>query len=155
MKTKDLRGILDLAGAVAVLAGLVFVGLELRQNTEAVEAANLQSQTDASTGFLLSIATDDDLSRIWLETSNGTAQLDELDSLKFFLAGRARWIRMQNAFLQWRRGTLNDQDWHFYEELVCRPGAAPMRFVSYWEDHKPALLAAFVEFVEACWAKQE
>ena len=58
METEKLRGLFELAGAGAVLLGLVFVGLELKQNTEAVEAASLQNQTDASTEFLLLIASD-------------------------------------------------------------------------------------------------
>jgi len=37
MQTERLSGILDFAGGVAVLIGLIFVGLELRQNTAAVE----------------------------------------------------------------------------------------------------------------------
>jgi hypothetical protein len=71
VQTEKLRGLLELAGAGAVLLGLVFVGLELRQNTEAVETASLQNQTDASTDFLLLIASDIELARIWHDASTG------------------------------------------------------------------------------------
>jgi hypothetical protein len=90
METEKLRGLLELAGAGAVLLGLVFVGLELRQNTEAVEAASLQYQTDASTDYLLLIASDIELARIWLDASTDPSQLSEIDSLRYFFLIRAR-----------------------------------------------------------------
>ena len=89
-----------MAGAGAVLLGLVFVGLELKQNTEAVEAASLQNQTDASTDYLLLIASDIELARIWLDASTDPSQLSEIDLVRYFLISRARWLRMQNAYLQ-------------------------------------------------------
>lgn len=67
MNADKLRGVLELIGSGAVLLGLIFVGLELRQNTAAVEAASLQSQTDASTEFLTLVASDGELARIWIE----------------------------------------------------------------------------------------
>ncbi len=140
-------------GAAAVLIGLVFVGLELRQNTEAIQASSLQNQTDASTEFLLLIASDHELSRIWLEASSNPDGLNEIDRVRFFLISRARWLRMQNAYLQWRRGTLNDEDWTLYNRLICTSGTGgAMRFATNWNDHNTALAASFVEFVENCWA---
>lgn len=156
MKSKNLRGLLDLAGAAAVLIGLVFVGLELRQNTEAVEAASLQNQTDASTEFLLLIAADAELARIWLDSSKDPNQLSEIDSVRYFLLSRTRWLRMQNAYLQWQRGTLSDDDWSFYENLICKANDdGVVRFMTTWDEHQFALRENFVEFVESCWSSAQ
>jgi hypothetical protein len=148
VKPKHLRGLLDLAGGAAVLIGLIFVGLELRQNTEAIEAASLQSQADASTEFLLLIASDNELSRIWFESSKSPNELSEFDSYRYFIVGRARWVRMQTAYLQWRRGALGDEDWLVFHGRICGEG----RFKATWEDHRTAMLDEFVEFVESCWS---
>ncbi len=59
------QGGCEIAGAGAVLTGLIFVGLELNQNTEAVQAATLQSIADASQEYLLLMAADPELNRIW------------------------------------------------------------------------------------------
>ncbi len=156
MKSENLRGLLDFAGGAAVLIGLVFVGLELRQNTEAVEAASLQNQTDASTEFLLLIASDTELARIWVDSTKEPSQLDEVDVARYFFLSRARWIRMQNAYLQWRRGTLSDDDWSFYEGLICKANnRGVVSFMDTWDEHRFALLDSFVEFVESCWATSQ
>ncbi len=146
-----MRGVLELIGSGAVLLGLIFVGLELRQNTAAVEAASLQDQTDASTEFLLLIASDPDLTRILIAGSADPSQLDDLDSRRYFFLVRSRWLRMQNAYRQWRRGTLSEEDWTLYEGLICRQGTTGIiQFESTWNEHRSALLDEFVAFVEDC-----
>jgi hypothetical protein len=160
MKTKKLKRLIDLVTAVAVLIGLIFVGLELRQNTTAIEAASMQNQTDASTGFLLLVASDVELARIWREASQDRSQLSEIDSTRYFLLSRARWLRMQNAYLQWRRGMLSDEDWSFYNGLVCEAGGVEymdgeIRFQAGWDAHRFALAESFVDFVEGCWSDSQ
>lgn len=136
------------------MIGLIFVGLELRQNTAAVEAASLQNQTDASTDFLLMIAADEDLARIWTVATKDPDQLSEIDSQRYFFISRSRWLRMQNAYLQWRRGTLTDEDWSFYSGLICDPDATgTILFTNRWGQHRDQLTEGFVEYVENCWSK--
>lgn len=156
MKSDSLKGILELVGSGAVLVGLIFVGLELRQNTAALEATSLQNQTDASTDFLTLVASDAELARIWLVASDDPAQLNETDAFRYLMLARARWLRMQNAYLQWQRGMLTDDDWSFYEGLICNletDGA--IQFEATWNAHRSALVGEFVEFVESCWARPD
>jgi len=156
MKNRKLRGLLDLAAGVAVLIGLVFVGLELGQNTAAVEAASLQNMTDASSDYLLRIASDVELTRIWIDGSGDQNNLSEIDSYRYFLLGRVRWLRMQNAYLQWRRGTLNDEDWSFYKGLICGTDAdGTISFKATWSAHNLVLTERFVNFVDACWMNSQ
>jgi hypothetical protein len=63
---------------------------------------------------------------------------------------------MQNAYLQWRRGTLNDEDWSFNNGLICRAGPdGAIRFKSTWDEHKLPLTEGFVDFVENCWSNPQ
>lgn len=147
-----LRALVELIAAVAVLVGLIFVGLELRQNTDAVQAATLQSQTDASTEFLQLIAADADLARIFLQARKDESQLNELDSFRNNMMVRARWVRMHNAYLQWQRGTLSEDDWTTIESRICGSNSnGPAPYSSTWDDHRNTLSDHFVNFVEDCW----
>jgi hypothetical protein len=151
-----LRAMVELVAAVAVLVGLIFVGLELRQNTDAVQAATLQSQTDASTEFLQLIAADADLARIVFQARGGGGQLSELDSFRNFMLVRARWIRIHNAYLQWQRGTLSEDDWKTIESRICGSDLdGPAPYSSTWEDHRSTLSDGFVSFVEDCWSASQ
>ena len=153
----DVKSLVEVLGAGAVLVGLIFVGFELRQNTAAVEAATLQDLTDASVGWITNIASDPDLTRIFLTIPSDLPELSAVEYQQLHLLYRAQWFRFQNAFLQWNRGTLDEDDWLIYEGFICRvrteaaPGmiAADTR-VATWDNHKEVLLEQFVEFVEAC-----
>ncbi len=153
----DAKSFVELFGAVAVLFGLIFVGLELRQNTAAVEAATLQDLTDASVDWITNIASDPDLTRLLLTQSAGLAELSDVERQQLHLLYRAQWFRFQNAFLQWNRGTLDEDDWLIYEGFICRVRtdaaqstiAADTR-VATWDDHREILLDQFVVFVETC-----
>lgn len=153
----DVKSIAELLGAGAVLLGLIFVGLELRQNTAAVKAATLQDLTDASVDWITNIASDPDLTRIFVTHPSALTELSEVEYQQLHLLYRAQWFRFQNAFLQWNRGTLDEDDWLIYEGFICRVRteaaqntiAADTR-VATWDEHKEVLLSQFVEFVEAC-----
>lgn len=148
-----LRPLAELAGAIAVLLGLIFVGMELKQNTEAVQAATLQSMTDASQEYLLLLASDADLNRIWRTARQDPDALTEGEASQYFVLIRAQWLRFQNSYLQWQRGSMSDDDWALYENFVCNMSASTMAESRRrtWSDHKEALTPQFVEFVERCW----
>lgn len=153
----EARSVVELASAGAVFVGLIFVGLELRQNTAAVEATTLQSSTDASVDYIIAIASDPELTRIWSTPATDLDELTETESMQLHLLIRAQWIRFQNAFLQWQRGTLSDDDWEIYRGYICKTRmkaaandhAARLR-VETWDNHRNVLLAEFVDFVESC-----
>ena len=157
------KNFVELAGAGAVLLGLIFVGLELRQNTAAVEAATLQSLTDASVDYVNILASDPNLTRIWLTGASDPESLNDIEAGPLHFLLRGQWLRFQNSFLQWKRGTLSDEDWTLYEGYVCRTNNntegfdTPLRAEHIrnrtWSEHKGVLLGPFVEFVETCWAK--
>ena len=55
------RNILEIIGFFSVIASLVFVGMEIRQNTTAVRGATNQAISDQVSELLLTIATDRNL----------------------------------------------------------------------------------------------
>ena len=148
------KGLIELVSAGAVLLGLIFVGLELKQNTEAVQAATLQGITDATQDYLLLMAEDPELNGIWRAANKDPHALGESGASRYFFLLRAQWLRYQNAYLQWQRGTMSDTDWALYEKFVCDPDGSTTAGAKreLWSDHRAALLDDFVLFVENCWA---
>ena len=145
----DPRTWIDLIGALGVLIGLIFVGLELRNNTQAIRAETFQSLTDISNDYIMQLAADPELARIYHTASaNGLAALPPADSARYWSIERAYWVRMQNVFSQYTRGTLEMEDFALYRAVICRGdlGAREM-----WPEHRGILTPAFIEFVEDCW----
>ena len=154
MKSDKAKIVVEAGGAIAVLLGLVFVGLELRQNTEAVEAATFQALTDASSNYILSLASDPELNRIVTVGVADPAALNELDYARYFMVTRSYWVRMQNVYSQWKRGTLSNDDWLLYENGICGSGEglnSSQGLVQTFDEHRQLLTPEFVQFVERCW----
>lgn len=90
----NLRTWIDLIAAAGVLVSLIFVGLELRSNTEAIRAETFQSLTDISNDSIMQLAADPDLARIYHAASaNGIAVLSPADSARYWSIERAYWVR--------------------------------------------------------------
>jgi len=145
----NVRAVVDLVGMVGVLLGLVFVGLELRSNTQAVRAETFQSLTDVSNDYIMQMAADPELSRIYhAATAGGLRALTPPDSARYWSLQRAYWVRMQNVYSQHTRGTLEDEDFFLYRAVICSadPGTRDL-----WPEHRVILTPGFREFVEGCW----
>ena len=145
MGNKNWWNTAEFAGVVAVVASLIFVGLELRQNMNAVEAATIENLTNQSHDFFLLMASSPDLSRIYDAGTEDLSNLDATELAQYMWIQNARYLRYQTAFLQWRRGTLADEDWLFYRRFAC--GLAEENF---WPRLRPIFLPAFVEHIESC-----
>ena len=109
-RTLELKSTFEIIGPVAVVIGRVFVGIEVRQNTAAVQAETLQGLNDSSQEFLLVLASDPELVEIQQKALNDPDSLNEIEALRYTLLERTRWLRSQNAYFQHQRGTLGDAD---------------------------------------------
>ena len=145
--------VVEVSGAIAVFLGLVFVGLELRQNTNAVEAATFQSLTDASNDFIMTIASDPELNRIYTSGLADVSSLNSDEYQRFFMTVRSFWVRMQNVYSQWQRGTLSDDDWRLYQAVICLDGDDDSGMRATFGEHRMILSEKFQKFVDLCWTR--
>ncbi len=142
------KSVFELAGAVAVLLGLIFVGLELRQNTAAVQAATFQDLSHASSDFLVDIGSNPATQRNYATGRLDPSALSPAERGQYFMLQQAFWLRMQNAFMQWQRGTLIDEDWIVYQSVICASATDPGP-EAHWRAQN-ALTPSFKQFLEAC-----
>jgi len=146
--SKHVKSVIELTGAIAVLIGLVFVGLELRQNTVAVQAATFQGMTDTSSNFLVTVASEPELRRVWVAANTSLSDLSYEDRQILILLRQSLTLRMQNAFRQWQTGTLSDEDWLVYRQITCSFAEDPI-FLDYWRNTL-SVTASFKKMLEDC-----
>lgn len=135
----------ELAGVIAVIVSLIFVGVELQQNTKAMETATAETLTSQTHDFFLMLASSPELSRIWDAGNEDLSKLDSTELLQYMWMENAVYLRYQSAFLQWRRGTLGDEDWFFYRDFACRLPRGDS-----WTRLSKLFLPVFVEYLESC-----
>lgn len=83
MTIQDLGSIGELIAAIATVATLVYLALQIRRNTSSTRAASFQAATDARNQVNLSITQNAELARIFLEGCADRSSLSPEDRVRF------------------------------------------------------------------------
>ncbi|MFV1985682.1 MAG: hypothetical protein ACC682_00260 [Gemmatimonadota bacterium] len=142
------RGVRDLVGFIGVVLSMLFVGLEVRQNTTAVRSATQQAIADQANTLDLLVASDPAMARLMGRlfeeqiTFADAADDPELLQLAFFV--RAALRRVENIYLQVENGVLDEAafdriGYGFYRTPFAR---------SVWVDMKNSFDPSFRAFFD-------
>ena len=96
----DLGNIGEFFGAIGVIATLIYLAMQIRQNTASIRAATYHAIVESYADFNSLIAQDSDVARIFQTGLTRAAELSETDALRFdhlLLSAVRRW---ENAFYQ-------------------------------------------------------
>ena len=137
----------ELIGLFGVISSLVFVGVEIRQNTAAVKGATHQTVAEQINELTLTIASDERLAKIVSSMYNDNKQRADMSSedqlsLDFLLLTGYR--RVENIYLQYKNGLLT-------EDAFSRIGMGIYRTKlvrEVWEERKGDFEKDFVIFFE-------
>ena len=148
LKLSELAQMAEIVGAAAVVVSLLYVGIEVRRNTAATQAATYQEVVQASNEFLLALAGDPELAEIVQKAETDPGKLTDLEGRRYFAYQRVFWRNMDNAFVQHQRGVLADPEWGVYSGIACnvRTGAASWS----WSFHSGDLSPDFVRLMDKC-----
>ena len=101
------------AAALGVVLGLVFVGVEIRANTAAIQGSTLQGISDQSTNLQMQFATDEHLVRLMPQIIGDSilpSDLGEEDQYRALVAYLSIVRVAENRFQQAGLGTVPDED---------------------------------------------
>lgn len=143
------RNLVELIGVFGVVASLVFVGLEVRQNTAAVRGATYQAIADASFQQVVWFADNEKLLQFWIRIREGAVP-DDFTAEENLVIG-ANYVmtirRIENIYVQVREGLVE-------EEAILRFRPSKDYFESpyfrqFWKDWRPQMELAFREYFES------
>ena len=132
---------IDVLGAVGVIASLVFVGFEVRQNTAAVRGATYQAISDASLQHVQWWAENEKLLQFWVRIYIG-AMSDDFTDAENLLIGAA----IENIYVQVREGLVEEDAF-----LRFRPSKdffdTPY-FLEFWAKYRNTMEPEFRDYFE-------
>ena len=111
----DSKVVIEIASAGAVLLGLIFVGFELKQNTEAVESQTSQGLLELANQANSQIASDQDLAELILRVNKGREPLTELEFLQYSRFVHSEMNIWEHAFFSNANGTMHSDLWKGYD----------------------------------------
>ena len=142
---QDLGALGELLGSVAVLATLVYLALQTRQNTLAIAAQLDAAAIGAQQHFFLSAATSTELQEALAEDRTGDATINQARRINYWMA---RTLRLEREFQQARRGLLPSFNEAGLVSSVRQLFTGYRSFEGWWERRRAVLPSEFVEFVD-------
>ena len=136
---------LTLVANIAILGGLVFLALEIQQNTNAIRSAAVQESINIAREHPLMYAQNPEVNRLAM------ADYDSLsgeDQRRRFWIEVSFWHAMQGLFRQNELGTLPEPEWEVWVRIIC--ANYEQSHPELWKRAAATHASDFVKFVEKC-----
>jgi len=147
MNLEQLANLGEIVGALSVVATLIYLIFEVRQNTEAVRGATLLGNTEMWTNLLLAMSDSGNIGT-YLYGSAGKADIKPKDFAQFMFYCRVYFISFEQQFLQYRNGYINEDAYRGYERSLCSEILVYRGFRMYWMLYRDNYSTDFVKRVD-------
>ena len=135
MSLEQLANLGEFLGGLAVIFTLIYLAVQIRQNTRSIRASTLATNTDAWAKMLIQIA-DPGTVDAYLQGSIGKPDLAPREFLQFFLMSRALFVSLENQYQQYLDGTLDEEIYLGYERSITTQLLTFRGFRRYWQQNR-------------------
>jgi hypothetical protein len=146
MMLEEISSIGQMVAAVATVASLVFVGLQIRQNTRATRAASHNAVSDSLNEINRMFAENEDLTKIWLAGMADRQALSAEERWRFDSTARAYMHVCETMFIQAGLGAGDKSVMHAEEEGIRVAFTSP-GIREWWAENPYGFCTAFRSYV--------
>ena len=138
----------EVVGAVAVVVTLIYLTVQLRQNTQSAQNASWQSITRQLSDLDVTEAVDPELSTFFKIAEESPEDISPEQYWKFTRLAQPRLGAIEYAYLASKKGTIDDFFWEaihpYTKHLMRKPG-----YRKFWMEFKADMYHPdFIEFVD-------
>lgn len=148
MELSQLADLGELLGGVAVVASLVYLAIQIRQNTRSVRASTLHQNTDLWSALFLRLA-EPDLARAYVAGMAGQPDIKPLQYTQFFFICRSMFLAFENQYYQMRNGVLDPEAYAGYQRSISTQFLSFRGFRLWWEMNRVVFSPDFVAHLDA------
>ena len=146
MNWEALTAIAESVGAIGVVATLIYVSIQVRQNTRAVRASTLNAIT---TSHQAELRWSSDIGPAMMKALHRPSEMSELDTHQVTEWMTSSFLARENEFSQRRQGLLDADKWEQSKSVVRVVAGFPW-FRQWWPEYGRAIYTApFVEWVDS------
>jgi hypothetical protein len=146
MNWDAVSAISEVIGAAAVVASLVFVGVQLRSNTKVLKLTFTDSSVHRFKESVIRLAESEQLSELLLRGVPDPEMLDGQDSYRFSLMIQAYILEYSNFYMHYKAGALDKQTFESLDSQMRNFCNAP-GLKAYWERSGNNYPAEFREYM--------
>lgn len=141
------KSIGEALAAIGVITSLIFVGLEIKQNTAVARAQTYQSLTGDLREFIMALSADEQLFAAFHEKFETTYE-GSMDDRRAVYVMYARLRMVENVFLQVQEGLVDESIFLSYG-WSGQPVFMSPQFREWWPPHRTRFNPNFVAAFEA------
>ncbi len=131
MVLQDIYFIAEIIAAFAVVASLIFVGFQLRQNTAATRYDAAQRNAASYQSITMTVAGNDDLLNAWRSGNIAEQGWDLQQSRLVFMLNAFLKVNEEN-YLQWVEGNLSDELWEAHRTSMISGIVSQPAYAQFW-----------------------
>lgn len=136
----------DFIGGIGVLVSLVYLAIQVRQNTKASKADSYQDAVAAANEWSRQIGADREMCELIQRGSLDYAGLESVDRMQFNLLMSSYFRNMENIHAKYESGVIEDRAWGGWAmrlgAFLATPGVA-----EYWRRNEAAFSTGFRELL--------
>jgi hypothetical protein len=137
----------ELIGGIAVVASLVYLAIQIRQNTRMVRGTTLHQNTDLWSSLFFRLA-EPDIAQAYVAGMTGRGDIRPSQYTQFFFICRAMFVAFENQYYQMRQGVLDPETYAAYERSISTQLLAFRGFRIWWEQSRSVFSPAFIAHLD-------
>ena len=118
MSLEQASFVAQIVSALAIIASLVFVGIQLRQATGAMRNSSSQAHSAVYSGIISAIIENADFASIWRRGLSDPSSLGDDEWVRFIACASAQFRFFESSRVQWQQGLLDREHWQNIEAQV-------------------------------------
>ena len=137
----------DFLGGIGVIVTLVYLAVQVRQNSKLLRANTLATSASAMSGFNHLLGANPSVARVFQMGIERFPDLSEDEKRQFLNLLRAVFTDHEHVFGQWERGLADESTWMGNRQIARDLLESPY-VAAWWEHRKQIFTPSFVSAVE-------
>ncbi len=146
MTIMELGAVGEFVGAIAVVVTLIYLSIQMRQNTNAIGLNTAQAVTEELQGMFSLTASNQELAEMLVKAAGGS-ELQGAERMRYYSFTHNLVRVYENAFLQLRSDVIDQARWAGMTRMMI-DYTSMAGFQSYWLDRKHWVSDEFQEHMD-------
>ena len=146
---EQLSSVAEIIGAILIVISLVYVAVQIRQNTMAIRSDTAQSVHDSWGGVYGRMSINSELSELMMKGNPGIDGLSESEKAQYISFWMHTMLTWQNAYYQFKTGTLERRLWTTMEKTMLNALLSSPGMRQFWKARKYLFDDDYREYVDS------
>lgn len=146
-RLSEWANIAEIVGAAAIIISLVYVSIQVRDNTNAIRSAATNDAATAMQSWYMTVGSDEQTSHVFYHGMTQPESLTAEQMFQFIMITHAAFLGFQNSFELAEQGTLDPEIRDSITNTLLATKELP-GYKIYWRQRGPQFNQRFRAFVE-------